>query len=120
MSIVLYHEEHEEKYPVTLSTLMAESGMSNGIQRLLRCPGNYAPEQDHTRPDYLYIDWTQWFGTNVVPPEYPLLYDRQFSNHAGQGINIVRIDATRMWDPNAKWLIGFAAKNPKFKIVLPQ
>jgi hypothetical protein len=85
----------------------------------LICPGagrrgGAMPNQE----DYVYINWEPFFGTNNVPNNYPLLYDRRLSNHKGLGINVVTPSAC-FWDYGARWVKGFAVNHPEYNLEIP-
>jgi prepilin-type processing-associated H-X9-DG protein len=70
---------------------------------------------------YTYINWSNYYKTpNVVPWDYPLLYDTFMSNHGQRGINVARVDGHVFWDPGATWLRQFAASHPKYDIPVPK
>src|SRR3990172_8864324 len=81
------------------------------IIRILVCPGTgHAPggfTNMNSWVDYTFVDWSAILGTNAVPNDYPIVYDRRMSNHNGRGINILMVDGTVEWDSNAKWLKKF-------------
>jgi hypothetical protein len=66
--------------------------------------------------DYTYVNWEPFFGTNSVPNDYPLIYDRRLSNHRGLGINVVTCGGSCFWDYRARWLRAFAAKHPEYHV----
>ncbi len=81
-------------------------------------PGSFANADSWT--DYTFIDWSVVLGTNPVPGDYPIAYDRFMSNHCSHGINVLTVDGFVRWDPQAEWLRNFAAEHPKFKLRIPE
>jgi hypothetical protein len=91
---------------------------------LLTCPGSRHTPGSFTNADswadYTFVDWSVVFGTNTVPDNYPIAYDRFMSNHAGHGVNILTVNGFVKWDPNAEWLKKFATEHPDAKLPMPE
>ncbi len=119
-SIHLYQVSHDGQLPRTLTVL------SNDLitPLLLMCPGsrNHSGTFDNADSwsDYLVVDWAKWNGTNAVPSEYPIAYDRTLHNHSGHGINVLSADGFVRWDPNAEQLNRFVKEHPQFRLVIPE
>jgi hypothetical protein len=119
-----YRQDHEERFPPSLARLMTESGMSDGVSRLLVCPGlksaTGGAALSTESASYIFVNWSAWFlDERRVPPEFPLFYDRRLANHAGNGVNVVQVNGTVFWDLHCKWLKDFSASNPKYGIRVP-
>ena len=104
------------------------SDLSNvlGNPIFLICPGSGHIPGSFTNADswsdYTYIDWSIYFGSNNVPDDYPLVYDRYLKNHDGRGINVFLTSGPLgivKWDSHAEWLKKFAAEHPNYKIPIP-
>jgi hypothetical protein len=108
----------------------AEGVQFTGAKRRLHyhpllCPGSKTEPQTAARAnewsDYWYVDWAQWFPkTNRPPGDFPLFYDRRFSNHDGKGIYVVNVDGLVFWDPGANWLKAFATKHQTYRLKMPE
>lgn len=98
--------------------------MTNGAPDLflLTCPGvqQFRSANRESEGDYTYINWSLILGTNRVPDDYPLAYDKRLSNHSGMGINVVLVHGFAFWDFRAHWLKRFAAEHPKYHLPLPE
>lgn len=128
-----YRLDHKGHYPLDISVLSQaieigtrSSSTSEPLPRttiLLSCPGvRRRPiliAEANTQSDYIYINWEQFYGTNDVPAEYPIVYDRSLSNHFGRGVNVITFGGGCFWDRGAKWLKQFAADHPSFKVIVP-
>ena len=95
---------------------------SNAI--FLYCPGSgtkpgLLSDADEWQ-DYIYIDWSRYYGAEKVPDDYPLIYDRRLSNHDGKGINVVTVGGEVYWDPDAGKLCSFALWHPEYEVPLPE
>ena len=90
----------------------------------LVCPSSGHDPGDFTNADgwsdYTLIDWPSHLQTNTVPGNYPLAYDRRVSNHAGRGVNVLRVDGLVVWDADVRWLRAFVAEHPNFGLLLPE
>lgn len=63
---------------------------------------------------YKMVDWQRAFkDTTSVPGEFPLVYDASLANHAGVGLNVLRVDGTVVWDEGGKLLSSMHAMYPK-------
>lgn len=127
-----YRLEHGEHSP-TNAEQVASFGGGNGlvsweanrpaIQRLLTCPGHgrtsSSPAGEAIVSDYIYVNWEPFFGTNAIPDDLPLIYDRHLANHASRGVNVLTTSRF-FWDDRARWLRNFATQHPKYHIELPQ
>ena len=120
-TVAMYRDMHNQMFPPTLSDSVSEEASS---PRLLVCPGtgkNWGTYADAgVWADYLYINWSPYYGTNDPPGGYPLIYDRRLSNHRGQGVNIAFVDGSVQWDPNAAWLRSFANTHREYTIPVPR
>lgn len=121
-TVTMYRDMHDNMFPSLLGAAVLEQASSSS--RLLVCPGTgneWGSLTDADRwMDYLYINWSRYYGTNAVPGGYPLIYDRHLSNHKGQGVNIAFVDGSVRWDSNATWLREFLDQHPQYEIPLPQ
>ena len=70
--------------------------------------------------DYIYIPWTKSEAGPDWEGKLPVVYDANFSNHGGRGINIKMSDNSVMFDEGGKWLKAFAASHPNATIPMPQ
>jgi len=116
-------------FPPDLKTAFLESeknlvpaSPSNAI--FLHCPGSKTKpgllsDADEWQ-DYIYIDWSRYYGAEKVPDDYPLIYDRRLSNHDGKGINVVTVGGEVYWDPDAGKLCSFALRHPEYEVPLPE
>jgi len=94
---------------------------TNALNILLSCPGVHANGKHPDEPaDYIYVNWQQLLGTNAIPDNYPLIYDRKVSNHCGLGINILPVNGKCFWDFRARWLKNFKRKHPEYDLPIPQ
>jgi len=101
------------------------SDLSNRLNPiLLTCPGSGHVPGSFTNADswadYTFIDWPGILGTNVVPKDYPIAYDRFMSNHGNRGINVLTVFGFVRWDANAEWLRKYAEEHPEVKLRIPQ
>ena len=101
------------------------SRRSSTIRReglLLTCPGKRP--RVATLPsvvdqsDYIYANWEPFLGTNDVPDNYPLIYDKHMANHSSMGINVLTRRGPS-WDFRARSLARFAKEYPKYGLVVP-
>ena len=83
-----------------------------------RSPGRFANADAWS--DYTFIDWSIYLGTNTVPSDYPIAYDRHIRNHGGGGVNVLTVDGFVQWDSEAKLLKGFADEHPNLKLSIPE
>lgn len=120
-AVAMYRDMHDKMFPPNLSVSVSEEASS---PRLLVCPGTGKNWGSYTNAevwaDYLYINWSRYYGTNEPPGDYPLVYDRRLSNHKGRGVNIGAVDGSVRWDPNAVSLRVFATKHPEYDVPLPR
>jgi hypothetical protein len=124
-----YHNDYRH-YPSNIVVVASANPIgdlspfpTNRVRNLLACPGVRSEvafaSNGPIDSDYVYVYWEAVFGTNMVPKDYPIIYDRRLSNHRGLGINV--LTATNLfWDFRARWLKGFASKHPEYKIQLPE
>jgi len=119
-AIRTYQSDHQGQLPRQLAMLSNE--LSNPV--FLICPGSGHPPGSFTNADswadYIYVDWTAVRGTNVVPGDYPIAYDRSMSNHGGRGVNVLSVDGFVRWDSKGEWLKKFAAEHPNAKLPMPE
>ena len=96
-----YRLEHDNTFPPDLKTAFWESEMhlapdSPSSAIFLKCPGSGTKQglliDAEEWQDYIYINWSLYYGAQPVPPDYPLIYDRRLSNHDGKGINVVSVE----------------------------
>jgi hypothetical protein len=86
-------------------------------------PGSLADAATWT--DFIYIDWTRYFGKESPPDYYPLMYDRRIANHGG-GVNVLLVSGSVIWDRPREWarvpgyLSSFAYAHPEYDIPMPQ
>jgi hypothetical protein len=131
-----YQVEHgQSTYPpdiVALATYrqavpMDHSQTNYALTSLLICPAHRSRwlaadtvtiSNVSTQSEYVYINWKPFFGTNQVPPNYPLVYDRRMANHWGLGVNVLTTSRI-FWDFRARWLRDFAEKHPEYNLPLP-
>jgi hypothetical protein len=118
-AVWVYRGEHG-RLPQQFEVLSNE--LSNPV--FLICPGSGHSPGSLTNADswadYTLIDWSVVLGTNAVPDNYPIAYDRFMSNHAGHGVNVLTVDGFVRWDSNAEWLKKFSAEHPEAKLPMPQ
>lgn len=112
-----YREAHHGLYPSNLGVLSSQFPAQ--VTAPLKCPG--ASKSSDPVKGFVYLDWsTEPKGADWTSGQYPLLYDKQLSNHDGQGLNILMVNGSVFWDPNAKWLSTFASQHRSAKISLPR
>ena len=120
-TVAMYRDMHNKMFPPSLSASASEEASS---PRLLVCPGTGKHWGDYSNAevwaDYLYINWSRYYGTNEPPGGYPLVYDRRLSNHRAQGVNIGAVDGSVRWDPSAQWLRDFASQHREYDVPLPR
>jgi len=128
-NVMSYRLEHNGLYPTNIIAVATASYRfqipnTTSMVNILSCPGvrkrSLTVTNTAIESDYVYINWTPFFGTNAVPDGYPLMYDRHLSNHAGFGINILPVNGVIFWDLRARWLKDFAAKHPEYHVPLPE
>jgi hypothetical protein len=110
---------------VALATYDRWANKSNTFfLHVLVCPGSNTRDLTFAnaiqQSDYVYLNWAALLGTNSIPGNYPLLYDKRMNNHCGIGINIQPVAGRRFWDFRARWLRRFAAEHPQYDIPLPK
>lgn len=119
-AIRTYQSDHQGRLPRELAVLSNE--LSNPV--LLRCPGSRRTPGCFTNADswadYVLVNWPAVLGTDAVPGDYPIAYDRSMSNHAGRGVNVLSVDGLVRWDARAKRLKKFAAEHPDAKLPMPE
>lgn len=115
-AIALYRHDHSNQWPSNLEVLTKDM-----VGRLLTCPGVKTNSGAVSRSDYFYVDWSKLpHGADATPYKYPLMYDRDTSNHDGRGINVLMVDGSVEWDSGASWLKKFAADHPNTKLPMPE
>jgi prepilin-type processing-associated H-X9-DG protein len=92
-AIMLYAQQHRGDLPPDLATLMQQANLSG---QTLVCPltNSTAPTTQQAataKLDYIYVG--QGRNTNNIDPKTILIYER-LTNHAGQGINVLRADGS--------------------------
>jgi hypothetical protein len=118
-AIQTYQGDQEGRMPRQLGVLSNE--LSNPV--FLICsgsghmPGSFSNADSWA--DYTLVDWPALLGTNSVPSNYPIAYDRSMGNHGGRGVNVLTVDGLVRWDPKAEGLRKFAAEHPNFKLSVP-
>jgi hypothetical protein len=91
----------------------------------LLCPGSTTQPGSVTNvdqwTDYLYVPWARYFPSKrAVPENYPLMYDRRFSNHGGRGVYVLKMNGDVIWDGGAAWLKRFSTEHPEFLLPMPE
>lgn len=115
-AVALYRHDHGNQWPSNLDSLDQDM-----VGRLLTCPGVRAKSGTGSQNDYLYVDWSKLSqSADAASGKYPLMYDRRMSNHDGRGINVLLMDGTVEWDPNAERLKKFAADHPNANLPMPE
>lgn len=89
------------------------------VRSTLTCPGGQSTKDADFHPDYIYINWEPFFGSNRPPDDYPIAYDRKMSNHLGLGINIIKMAGFPTWDFRGRGLKHFAEEHPEYHLELP-
>lgn len=119
-AIRTYQSHQQGQLPRQLAVLSNE--LSNPV--FLICPGSGHRPGSFTNADswadYVYVDWTAVRGTNVVPGDYPMAYDRSMKNHGGRGVNVLSVDGFVRWDSKAEMLKKYAAQHPEAKLLIPE
>jgi len=114
--IMFYQDDNGKRWPPDIYCLTNYTEA-----RLLFCPGVGTNFNFNKRTDYFYIDWSKLPHKNDPDfAKYPLMYDRNISNHNNRGINILMVDGTVKWDSNAKWLKKFASEHQDLCLPLPE
>ena len=115
LAFVEYRNAHNGCPPISIEEIDKE--WDGAIMPLMMCPGGRnqsegAPARDKGI-DYIYVNWVQKEGvvSNNIPGEYPMVYDRCKSNHAGKGVNVLLANGRVIWDNNAQWLTSFASNH---------
>ena len=87
-----------------------------------RCGRQTAQPKASTRERYRYVDWSarQFARIEDVPGEYPLVYDNALSNHVYNGVYVLKVDGSVMWDAGAELIGEFSSRHPEYHIVVPQ
>lgn len=122
MSIEQYREDRGGAFPPSLNEALESIGRTNLAE--LACPTK-SPHSTNTpdlaaRTGYYYVNWSKEYkGTNEPPGGLPLLYDYSLSNHTG-GVNVICIDGTPLWDPQARKLSEVAAEHPLVQMHVPK
>ena len=128
--IQLYRLAHEGLYPSDINSVASafpglERSKTNTdiLMGRLTCPGNesrlFRTTNDSVIGDYIYINWGPHFGTNAIPMDYPLIYDRRLANHWGLGVNVLT-SSRSFWDFRAKWLKNFSLNHPEYRLPMPE
>jgi hypothetical protein len=126
IAVKTYLSDNDDQFPPSLGAALSNIAFVdiNKFAKVLSCPGAAGtPTAAETSAalGYRFIDWSQSFGkTNTIPLGFPIMFDRTLSNHGGNGVNIVLLDGTLLWDENARWLREFAKKHPEYKLPLPE
>lgn len=119
-----YSDEHAGKFPQNLQQVVDVDDSLARAPFLLVCPGSGRLPGAVTNvaawTDYTFIDWPTVLGTNAVPKNYPIAYDRSMSNHAGHAVCVLTADGLVRWDSNAEWLRKFSTEHPEAKLPTPQ
>jgi prepilin-type processing-associated H-X9-DG protein len=119
-AIRTYQSEQQGQLPRQFAMLSNE--LMNPT--FLICPGSGHTPLSFTDADswadYIYVDWSEVGGTNVVPGNYPIAYDRSISYHGGRGVNVLLVDGSVRWDSKGKWLKKFAAEYTNVTLRLPE
>jgi hypothetical protein len=116
--------ENGGHYPTNLISLVSFPPGSGTIDpNFLTCPGTGKGLQPlsagtYAKPDYTYMNWESFFGTNTPPQGFPLFYDRRLRNHCGLGVNVVTTTGS-FFDFRACWLRRFAARHPEYSLPIP-
>ncbi len=120
----LYLADKDGKYPRNLQQVVDADNSIARAPFLLVCHGTGKLPGAVTNvaawTDYTFIDWPAVLGTNAVPTNYPVAFDRSLSNHAGHGVCVLTADGLVRWDSNAEWLRKFSAEHPEAKLPMPQ
>jgi hypothetical protein len=125
-TMLLYINEHDGRFPKDFDDLDVAS--DGGILSIATCPGVHPGKPNwNTKQhivDYIYLSW----GFDKQPKSreeykeyanYPVLYERRLNHHGSPGMNVITLDRKVFWDPDGKWLKGFAATHPDIKIPMP-
>jgi hypothetical protein len=115
----VYRHLHDQFPP---NWMMIEFVGGNHKMSEFPCPGavKNSSGPHSASSDYTYIPWTKSEAGQDWEGKLPVIYDANFSNHGGRGINIKMSDNSVMFDEGAKWLKAFAASHPTAKIPMPQ
>ena len=119
-AVLLYGSDYPGQFPPNLEVLMQTQQISPGV---LVCPkvGEEVHKGEMQKGTYTYINWSaRPRGADWDLGKHPLFYDSRFSNHGGEGINVVTMDGTAWWDAHAQWLQKFAAQHPDADLPTPQ
>lgn len=120
---------HEGLLPNDLNIL---TNFVSSLHQLMICPGSgNSPALMTKRLEWIDYIYVQWPSAKGVYTNYPVLYDRRLSNHAGKGVNVLLGDVVNtgggvqgpirwFWDPNAEWLQKFAREHPDLHVPLPE
>ena len=111
--VILYLHEHDEQFPKTLEEAVEYFAGKEVADRFTQCPAKGSTAK------YIYVDWSRWFKNDVVPKDYPLVYESNRSLH-GDGINVALMDGSAFWDEKAHWISDFAKKHPEYELELPR
>jgi hypothetical protein len=111
--MALYIGSHNALWPSSMTELLREEDAPE-IAEVSPAVGK--PGED----DYIYIDWQQFAnGPKWGFDRFPVIYDRQLSNHGGRGIYILLTNGDVIWDSGATWLRQFAAEHQEDRIPIP-
>lgn len=117
-----YRHKYDGQYPPDLA---AAENFNNpgGKLDFVTCPGvgiRTLPAAGGTNADYIYVNWGLTFGTNDVPGNYPVIYDRRLANHKGLGVNVITMDGRHFFDRHASWLQKFTNSYPQYHLTMPE
>ena len=111
--VIEYWHDNNEQFPNTLEEAVERLAGKEMAELLTQCPAK------GTTAKYIYVNWSRWFTSGVVPKDYPLVYESNKSRH-GDGINVVLMDESVFWDENARWITDFVKKHPEYELELPR
>jgi hypothetical protein len=127
-NLVQYRLDHDGHWPPDIISVAAafpggdrQETDTNLLLGRLSCPGagRGASRNGTLQSDYIYMNWELHLGTNAVPINYPLFYDRRLANHFGLGVNVLTANGL-FWDFRALRLKKFVAEHPEYHIPLPE
>jgi hypothetical protein len=119
-ALTTFRSDHQNQLPHSLGELSNELV----LPAFLICPGSRHTPGGFTNADswadYRFIDWSATLGTNVIPNDFPIIYDRSLNNHGGRGVNVLLANGVVQWDPGAARLRKFAMAHPNANLPLPE
>lgn len=126
--LALANEADRSPHDLTAVTQKVPVSEYNARWRLhpALCPGAYGTidprKPDPHRLGYVYVDWSSNGFAHVtnVPADYPLAYDQSFSNHAGKGVFVVKVNGNVIWDQSGEWIRVFIKKHPEYHLSTPE